>query len=92
MLLGTTPKLLCNADVMETPVCDPKAWKEIFKAAGAHIYTDGGEVVVADGGMVMVHCKDIPQTVLHLPCGDICMKNEKFSTVVYDCQSGERLL
>jgi hypothetical protein len=92
VLLGTTPKLLCNADVMEAPVCDPKEWREIFKSAGAHIYTDGGEVVVADGGMVMVHCKEIPQTVLHLPCGDVCIKNEKFSTVVYDCQSGDRLL
>ena len=95
VLIGATDRSFFADDssvYMRTPVTDPSYWKELFRSCGAHIYTEGGEVTVADNGMVMVHCKDIPETLLHLPCGDVRIKNERFSTVVYDCQSGQRLL
>lgn len=73
-------------------ITDPLVYREIFKKAGAHIYTDQSEVVIADNGLVMVHCKDIPRSVLHLHCGDIVVENPKYSTAVYNTQTGERIL
>ena len=75
-----------------TWVVDREIYRKIFEKSGAHIYTDNGEVVIADNEMVMVHCKNTPQTVLHLHCGDVKIQNEKYSTVVYNTFTGEKIL
>lgn len=77
---------------MPQPSTDKAFYHDLFKRAGAHIYTDGGEVVVADNEMVMVHCKDIPKTTLRLHCGDIELENGKYNTVVYNTFTGEQIL
>ena len=82
----------CHVTVSQEGIFDSHTYKALFAKAGAHIYTDGDEVVIADNDMVMVHCKDKPRTVLHLPCGDIEVKHERFSTVIYHTQTGKRLL
>ena len=67
-------------------------YRELFKKAGAHIYADNGEVVCVANDFVMLHCKGIPETTLHLKCGDVTVKNEKYTTKVYDNLTGQRWL
>lgn len=81
-----------NLGYMSRAVTEPLFYKDLFRRAGAHIYTDGGEVVIADNELVMVHSRDIPETVLHLHSGDCVLKNEKFQTVVYNTYTGEQVL
>ncbi len=82
----------CKVGVMPKISELQEVYRDIFKRAGAHIYTDNGEVVIADNEMVMVHCKGIPQTTLHLHCGDIEIENGKYNTVVYNTFTGEKIL
>jgi hypothetical protein len=70
----------------------PSFYRELFKKAGAHIYTDNNEVVCVANDFVMVHCKEMPVTTLHLKCGDIKVENGKYSTKVFDNLTGQRLL
>ena len=67
-------------------------YRELFKKAGAHIYSENGEVVCVANDLVMLHCKETPVTTLHLKCGDITVENEKYTTKVYDNLTGKRLL
>ena len=73
-------------------ITDKAFYRDLFAKAGCHIYTENGEVVIADNELVMVHCRDLPKTKLHLHCGDIEIENEKFSTVVYNTITGEKIL
>lgn len=82
----------CRICVMPETLTDRKFYHDIFKKAGAHIYSDDGEVIIADNEMVMMHCKDIPQTTLHLHCGDVKVENGKYNTVIYNSFTGERVL
>ena len=77
---------------MPETLTDRKFYHDIFKKAGAHIYSDDGEVIIADNEMVMMHCKDIPQTTLHLHCGDVKVENGKYNTVIYNSFTGEKVL
>ena len=67
-------------------------YRELFRKSGAHIYVEGGEVVCVANDLVMLHCKETPETTLHLMCGDITVKNDKYTTRVYDNLTGKRLL
>ena len=82
----------CCIKVSKECITDPNRFREIFAKAGAHIYTSGGEVVIADHNMVMVHCKDHPKTVLHLHCGDMIIENPKYCTVIYNSQTGDKIM
>ena len=72
-------------------VYDKDEYRRLFERAGAHIYTDGGELVCAQNQFVMVHTKGTSQTVLHLACGDVLVENGACNTVVYDNLTGERV-
>lgn len=82
----------CRVCVMPATITDKAFYHDLFKRAGAHIYSDDGEVIIADNEMVMMHCKDIPTTTLHLHCGDIKIENGKYNTVVYNTYTGEKIL
>ena len=71
---------------------DSAFYRRLFKDAGAHIYTDGDEVICVANDFVMLHCKDKTATTLHLKCGDVIVKNEKYTTKVYDNLTGQRWL
>ncbi len=83
-----------NCVICDMPklIKDKDFYHDLFKRAGAHIYTDNGEVVIADNEMVMMHCKDTPKTVLHLHCGDVEIENGEVNTVIYNTCTGERIL
>ena len=71
---------------------EPNFYRELFKKAGAHIYTENEEVLCVANDLVMLHAKEKPVTTLHLKCGDITVENEKYTTKVYDNLTGQRLL
>lgn len=82
-----------NCRVISAPdfIYDKAYYREVFREAGAHIYTDNGEVVVAQNNMVMVHTKGVQKTVLHLACGDVEIENGACNTAVFDNLTGERM-
>lgn len=82
----------CRIVVSDDYITDSSFYKRIFAEAGAHIYTDGDEVVIADNSLVMVHTKNAPKIKLHLGSGDVDISPLKYSTVVYNTETGERLL
>lgn len=82
----------CRICAMPETITERKFYHDLFQRAGAHIYTDNGEVVIADNEMVMVHCKGIARTVLHLENGDVEIENGKYNTVVYNTKTGEKVL
>ena len=71
---------------------NPSFYRELFQKAGAHIYTENGEVLCVANDLVMFHAKETPVTTLRLKCGDITIENEKYTTKVYDNLTGQRLL
>ena len=83
-----------NCVICDMPklINDKDFYHDLFKRAGAHIYTDNGEVVIADNEMVMMHCKGVPTTTLHLHCGDVKVDNGECNTVVYNTFTGEQIL
>lgn len=85
-------KANCRICVMPETVMDRRLYHDVFKKAGAHIYAENGEVIIADNEMVMMHCKNIPQTTLRLHCGDVKVENGKYNTVVYNTLTGEKIV
>ena len=74
------------------PPREPGAWRELFRAAGAHIYMDGDTVVHAGGGVVLVHSKEGGQRRLELRGGrgiDLVLPPK--SSWLFDASTGERL-
>ena len=83
---------VCRIVATEEFITDPRFYKELFAEAGAHIYTDGDEVVIADNDMVMVHTKEKEEVTLHLHSKDILLHLPKYSTVVYNTKTAEKIL
>ena len=83
---------ICRIIVSEEYITDSAFYKKTFAEAGAHIYTDGEEVVVADNELVMVHTREVDEIKLHLHCGDIVINPTKYSTVIYNTKTGEKIL
>ncbi len=81
-----------NCLYLKMPSVDSDYYRNLFEDAGAWIYTHGGEVVVADNEMVMVHSKGIEKTNLRLPFGDITIDNGNYNTVIYNVITGEKVL
>jgi hypothetical protein len=43
--------------------------RELFRQAGVHIWTDGGEVVQTDGSLLTIHAPKAGPVLIHLPAG-----------------------
>lgn len=75
------------------PIADPARWREIFRAAGAHVYADGDCVVHAGGGVVLVHTKAGGERVITLRNGvRVEAAMEPRSSWLLDAETGKRLL
>lgn len=83
--------LAADIHVMSPEEVTADRLRQILRVAGVHVYTDGGEAVIADGGLVLVHTLDTPTTVLHLSKGDITLQNGACSTHLIDVETGEPL-
>lgn len=75
------------------PVATAAGWREIFRAAGAHIYTESGDVIHAGGGVVLLHSKEGGARTLRLRSGrTLALDLPGVSSWVFDAGTGERLL
>lgn len=76
-----------------TPVTTAAGWREIFRAAGAHVYTDSGDVIHAGAGLVLLHAKEGGARTLRLRGGRVLELNAPgVASWVFDAETGERLL
>lgn len=71
---------------------DRNALREIFRLAGVHIYSEGGESLLIGGGIAVV-CTDCDrELVLHFPNNkEIKDTLSAMTTAVYDTETGQRL-
>lgn len=68
-------------------------WRRIFTAAGAHLYVDGGDIVHAGGGIVLIHSKDGGQRTIRMRSGrGGPMTLPPKSSLLFDAETGEHLL
>jgi hypothetical protein len=75
------------------PPADPAAWREIFRAAGAHLYVETGDIIHAGGGLVLLHTKSGGARELKLRGGRaVQVQMPPKSSWVFDAQSGAKLL
>ncbi len=76
------------------PLRNPDLMRELFKEAGAHIYNDANDVVIAGGGIVCVATKENEggRRVIHLRNGkNVELEIKSGSTVILDAQTGEKI-
>jgi hypothetical protein len=75
------------------PPCVPGVLREVFRQAGAHVYSDCDDVVLGGGGLLTVHTLDGGPRHLRLRSGKV---NEVTlsprSTTVFDAESGQVVL
>ncbi len=68
-------------------------WREIFQAAGAHPYVDGGEIIHAGAGLVLIHTKDGGNRRVTFRGGMAHdLKLPPKASWLFDSTTGERLL
>jgi hypothetical protein len=75
------------------PITNPDILRFIFKSAGAHIYSDSGDVVHCGGGILAVHTLTGGERRLALKNGKVVKTAlQPRSTVLFDSESGQELL
>jgi hypothetical protein len=72
----------------------PEPIRSILRESGAHVYVDGGEIVYAGGGVVVMHTRTGGTHRLRLRGGRLLDFElpEGASTLILDAGTGERLL
>lgn len=82
-----------NTWFASTPLSTPEEWRRIFKAAGAHVYVDTGDIIHAGGGLVLLHTGKGGNISLRLRSRKILdLVLPPKTSVLLDADSGERLL
>ncbi len=71
----------------------PEDWKEILRAAGAHLYTGHTDVIHAGGGLVLLHAgKAGDRSVTFRNGKRTDCRVQAAESVLFDARTGERLL
>jgi len=95
-LEGAAPGLVRRGNVWfaTAPPVGPAAWRDLFKAAGAHIYVDDEDTVVhAGAGLVLLHTKGGgPRRVTLRNGRSLIVDLPPKSSWLFDANTGERLL
>jgi hypothetical protein len=94
-LENTAPGLVRRANVWfaTAPPLGPAAWRDLFRAAGAHIYVDRDAVVHTGAGLLLVHSKDGGRSTITLRNGRaLNVELPPKSSWLFDSETGERLL
>ena len=76
------------------PLRNPDLMRELFLMAGAHIYNEANDVVIAGGGIVCVATKanEGGHRVIHLRNGEkVELDIKACTTVILDDQTGEKI-
>ncbi len=58
-----------NSVYCAVPQIPAELLREIARAAGVHLYSDGGDTVYASGGFLAIHASGRGERILHLPGG-----------------------
>lgn len=74
------------------PPATAREWRDLFLAAGAHLYSETGDVVHAGGGVVLIHSKDGGPRRITLRGKSIEAVLPPKSSWLFDAATGERLL
>ena len=75
------------------PRLDPETAAQIVRAAGAHVYCDAGDVMLAGNGLVAINSYTGGQRTLKLRNGKtIVCKLPPKTTAVFDAETAERLM
>ena len=93
--IGAGAKTLENSTswYLSVPTNSIKLYKEIFKRAGVHIYSDKDDVVVAGNGMIMLVAVGAGERTVVLTNGKtVKLQIPEKTTVVLDSENGEKLL
>lgn len=76
-----------------TPLETPTDWREVFRKAGVHLYTDTDDVIHAGGGLLLVHTKSGGDRSIALRSGRrIEIKLPAKHSLLLDATTGEPLL
>jgi hypothetical protein len=71
------------------PALTRAQWREIFTEAGAHLYTEAGDIVHAGGGLVLIHTAQGGARRIQLRSGRaVERKFEPNSSVIFDAATG----
>lgn len=82
-----------NAWYFSAPCLLPSLMREIFREAGAHLYTDSGEPLMGNDKLLLLHTVTGGERVLTLKNGKrVTYRLPPQTALVIDAQSGERLL
>jgi hypothetical protein len=76
------------------PLRDPDLMRRLFREAGAHIYNDENDVIIAGGGIVCIATKEDEggTRTLRLRNGkDVTLEMAPASTVILDAETGNAL-
>ena len=71
---------------------DCRVLREIFREAGVHIYSEGGEALLIGGGLVVVSTDEARSVTVRVPSGLVIREElPAMTTAVYDLAMGLRL-
>lgn len=94
-LENAAPGLVRRANVWfaTAPPLGPVAWRNLFRAAGAHIYVDRDAVIHTGAGLLLVHTKEGGRSTITLRSGRaLDLELPPKSSWLFDSETGERLL
>jgi hypothetical protein len=75
------------------PLHLPDQFRNLFRAAGCHIYNDSNDFTYEHSGLLLLHTKEGGKRLLHLRNGkDISMEFPPHSTTLLDGETGKVLL
>jgi hypothetical protein len=75
------------------PPAQPALWRSVFRAAGAHIYNDSGDIFYSGSGLLVAHTAAGGNRTIRLKNGqEIKVDLPANSTTVLEAQSGKVLL
>lgn len=82
-----------NSWYFGAPLFDPETTSLIMKAAGAHVYTESGDPVLAGNGLVALNSRyGGKRTVTFRSAKKTACDLPPFTTAVFDAETGERVL
>jgi hypothetical protein len=96
---GHQPGIACRrfADYVSwfcsVPILNPSVLRAIFQDAGAHVFSDAGDVIHANRDLLLLHTTNGGPREIHLP-GGTTVKTQlaPVSTTLFDMESGAVLL
>jgi hypothetical protein len=78
---------------LSLPPAEPDLWRSVFRAAGAHIYNNSGDVFYTGSGLLVVHTATGGNRMIRLKNGqEVNVDLQANSTTVLEAQTGKILL